>query len=489
MQTHPLDAITRRQWLGATLGAAVLPGGSALAARGDGRQAVRELRLVAAPVQHALRGPAHPPITAWAYNGSVPGPLLRARQGERLRVVLDNRLPQDTTVHWHGLRVPNAMDGVPHVTQQPVRPGDSFVYEFDLPDAGTYWYHSHFRGSEQLERGLHGALVVEEAQPLRVDREVVWVLDDWRLGPDGGISESFGSAHDMSHAGRIGNAVTLNGQRAQDLALRPGERLRVRLLNVANARIFSLGFEGHSPQVIALDGQPVTPHAPPAGRVVLGPGMRCDLLLDAIGKPGERHAVFDDFDPRRAFDLLHLRYGNEVLRAAPPPWPIALPDNTVPEPDLPQASRHVLRFTGGMMGSMHRAVLDGESLPMMSLMRRGKAWAINGVVSSGHGEGHAPAHGHADAPLLSLDRGRSYVLALDNDTRWHHPIHLHGHSFRVVRRGGRPTAHREWRDTVLLGPGEQAEIAFVADNPGDWMLHCHVLEHQDGGMMGLFRVR
>ncbi len=138
-----------------------------------------------------------------------------------------------------------------------------------------------------------------------------------------------------------------------------------------------------------------------------------------------------------------------------------------------------------MMGSLHRATLNGESLPMMSLLRRGKAWAVNGVVSAGHGEGHAHHH---EAPMLTLQRGRSYVLAMRNETNWHHPIHLHGHSFRVVSRNGRPTEHREWRDTVLMEPMERVDIAFVADNPGDWMFHCHILEHQDGGMMAVVRV-
>ena len=452
------------------------------------------MHLVAAPAQVLVRGDAHPAVAAWAYNGSVPGPEIRARQGERLRVVVENRLPQETTVHWHGLRVPNAMDGVPHLTQPPIRPGERFTYEFDLLDAGTYWYHSHFRSSEQLERGLHGALIIEELQPPAVDRDITWVLDDWRLSQAGQISESFGSAHDISHAGRIGNAITVNGRPPQDLPVRAGERIRLRIVNAANARIFALGFDGHQPQVIALDGQPVTPHAPPGGRVRLAPGMRCDLLLEATGKPGERHAVHDTFYPRGAFDLLSLAYGPTPFALSPSTELrtglskgslTPLPRNPLSEPDLATAQTHEIRFEGGMMGSLHRATLDGESLPMMSLLRRGKAWAVNGVVSAGHGEGHGHHH---EAPMLTLQRGRTYVLAMRNDTNWHHPIHLHGHSFRVIARNGRPTPHREWRDTVLMDPMEKVDIAFVADNPGDWMLHCHILEHQDGGMMAMFRV-
>lgn len=440
--------------------------------------AIREINLVAAPSQVHVRGAAQPAVNAWAYGGGVPGPQIRARQGERLRVVLENLLPQATTVHWHGVRVPNAMDGVPHLTQPPVPPGGRFVYEFDLPDAGTYWYHSHLHSAEQLERGLYGTLVVEEAAPVPVDRELTWVLDDWQLLRDGRLNESFGHPHDMAHAGRIGNVVNVNGVVAPEIALRAGERLRLRLLNAANARIFALQFDGHRPQVIALDGQPVAAHEPARGRVVLAPGMRCDLLLEAVGAPGQRFAVGDVFSARAAYDLLHLVYGPEPLRAQPLSAPVSLPSNPLAEPEVAAAQVHEIRFEGGMMGGLHRALLDGRPTDMMSLLRAGKAWALNGVV----------ANDHHLAPMLTLARGGSHVFRMRNDTRWFHPIHLHGHAFRVLARNGQPAPRREWQDTVLMAPQEQVDIAFVADNPGDWMLHCHVLEHQEGGMMGVVRV-
>ena len=207
--------------------------------------------------------------------------------------------------------------------------------------------------------------------------------------------------------------------------------------------------------------------------------MRVDLLLDAVGRPGEQHAVGDVFYPQAADDLLRLAYDDKPLRDAPPPAPAALAPNPLAEPDLAAAVRHEVRFEGGMMGRLHAAVVDGRSVPMMSLMRSGKAWAINGVVAG---------EGHAHEPLITLRRSGSFVLALVNDTAWHHPIHLHGHAFRVLTRNGRPVADRPWQDTVLLVPEERVEVALVADNPGDWMLHCHVLEHQDGGMMGVVRV-
>lgn len=223
-----------------------------------------ELRLRPAPATAAFFGADGPRARVWGYNGAVPGPEIRLRQGAGLRVSVDSDLAQDTTVHWHGLRIPHAMDGVPDLTQPPIAPGARFVYQFDVPDAGTFWYHPHVRGSEQQGRGLYGALIVEEAVPPRVDRDVVWMIDDWRLMQDGAISEAFGRMMDLTHAGRLGNTVTLNGRHATTFGVRAGERLRLRLINTANARIFALRFDGHAPRVIALDGQPVTPHEAPA---------------------------------------------------------------------------------------------------------------------------------------------------------------------------------------------------------------------------------
>lgn len=413
----------------------------------------------------------------WAYNDTVPGPEIRVRQGERLRVSVVNELTEETTVHWHGLRVPNAMDGVPHLTQRPIAPGETYVYEFDAPDAGTYWYHPHQRSFEQVGRGLHGPLIVEERQPIQVDRDVVWVLGDWRLLPNAQISDGFGNRMEMSMAGRIGNTVTVNGRVPRAFSVRSGERIRLRLINAATARIFGLEFSGHRPIVIANDGQPVEPHQAPDGRVVLGPAMRTDLVLDMTGRPGDRFAVADTFYRGLEYNLLDIVYGPEPLRNRPLDAPLSLAANTMPEPDLAGAVRHEVTFGGGMMGGM-MAMRGGRNADMRSMMHDGMAWAINGVATKGH----------VMDPLLTFSRGNSCILALRNDTAWYHPIHLHGHSFRVISRNGESTRYREWQDTVLLSPRERAEIAFVADNPGDWMVHCHVLEHQEGGMMGVIRV-
>lgn len=457
----------------AAIGSGVFLRGAAVAAR-----EVTAASLVLKSTRVSLVGKDFPETEVWSFNGGVPGPELRVRQGGRLRVAVENTLDRETTVHWHGIRLPNAMDGVPYVTQKPIGAGGRFVYEFDMPDAGTYWYHPHQSSSEQVGRGLYGPLIIEERDPIRVDRDVVWVLDDWRLQQDAQISPDFGNFHDMSHDGRLGNTVTVNGRIPGSFAVRRGERVRLRLINAANARTFALEFAGHRPVVVAYDGQPVTPHDLPGGRIVLGAAMRADLVIDMMGKSGERFAVTDRFYARRHFPLRDIVYGPEMLRDRPLETPVELPANTMPAPDLAAAERHDIVLGGGMMGGMRGARMGGRFMDMREMMHNGRAWAINGIA----------ANGHMMEPLLTLRRGRSYVLALENQTAFHHPIHLHGHSFRVVSRNGKATPHGEWLDTILLDPRDRAEIAFVADNPGDWMFHCHILEHQEGGMMGILRV-
>jgi FtsP/CotA-like multicopper oxidase with cupredoxin domain len=433
-------------------------GALALAPHAFSAPRIQKLKIAA--TRQPLVGAGNPDTAVWAYNGAVPGPELRFKQGERLRVEVENALGAGTTVHWHGVRLPNAMDGVPNLTQAPIAPnGGKFVYEFDLPDAGTFWYHPHLGSPEQVARGLYGALIVEERNPPAMDRDVVWVLSDWRLDREARLVESFGNPMDASHAGRIGNTVTVNGAIRDTFAVRAGERIRLRLINASNARIYAPIFEGHSPRILALDGQPV---ANLNQRVVLGPGMRADLALDCTGAPGSRHRVIDDFYAQRAYEVLKLEYSAEKpIRAAFEPLPQLAP-NPLAAPDLAKAERHRIAFGGGMMGA----------LPSQR-EHQGLFWTVNGRPIS--------EHEHHREPILSLRRGQSYRVELVNDTAWHHPIHLHGHVFRVL------TADH-WADAVLLDPRSRTEIAFVADNPGDWMLHCHVLEHQASGMMAVVRV-
>jgi FtsP/CotA-like multicopper oxidase with cupredoxin domain len=468
-------AWTRRGFL-AGMGTAVFLAGLPIGA--GPAAATRDFRLRAGVSRIRLLPRPGAETEVWSYNGSVPGPALRVRQGERVRVAVENGLAEDTTIHWHGLRLPNRMDGVPHLTQRPIAPGETFVYEFDAVDAGTFWYHPHQRSFEQVGRGLYGPLIVEERHPPAVDRDLTWVLDDWRLLPSARISDDFGNFHDVSHNGRVGNIATINGRIPDTFAVRAGERLRLRLVNAANARIFGLEFAEHRPWIIAFDGQPVEPHEPDGGRIILGPAMRVDVIVDMTGLPGRRFTVTDSFYRGLGYRLVDLVYDDTALRSQPPDGPITLPPNPLTEPDIGSAQRHEIVFGGGMMGMMPGARVQGEWHDIRTMARRGLVWAINGVAATGH----------APDPLAVLRRGSSHVLAMANDTAWHHPIHLHGHSFRVLGRNGVPTRRREWQDTVLMNPRERIDIAFVADNPGDWMFHCHVLEHQAAGMMGVIRV-
>ena len=458
--------------------------------------------IVAAPARAPLMGDSQPETDVWAYDGQIPGPTLRLRQGEPVRIVVQNGLEEGTTVHWHGVRLPIAMDGVPGISQAPIQPGESFTSEFTPPDAGTFWYHPHADGLQQLGRGLSGALIVEDKSPPAVDRDLLWMLTDWRLEDDDQISPNFDNSMEASMAGRIGDTVTLNGKVSEAEPFRAGERIRLRLVNGSLARIMALRFEGHRPLIVAFDGQPCEPHEPETGRLLLGPAMRVDVILDMGGEPGQRYRVIDDFYNQLTYTLTTLVYdAAPPLRTHPLDAPQALPPNPVPQPDLAAAERRELVIQGGMMGGGSMAGLGG--MPSGGMMNSGMmsgggmsgmmgsgmsmggagapTWAINGNSMLGDGQAGMP-------PLLTLKLGQSYILSLRNQTAWWHPMHLHGHSFRVLSRNGIAVPHREWMDTVLISPREAVDIAFVADNPGDWMLHCHVMNHQVSGLMTILRI-
>jgi FtsP/CotA-like multicopper oxidase with cupredoxin domain len=428
----------------------------------------REYLLAVRTATVNLTGNGYPDTAVWAYEGSVPGPVLQVRQGQPVQITVVNKFSEDTTVHWHGIRLPNAMDGVPGLTQKPIRPGESFVYEFTPPDAGTFWYHPHVDTLQQLGRGLAGALIVEEPEPVAVDRDLLWLIEDWRLDDRGRIAGGFGNRMEAGMSGRIGNTVTINGRVAEKVSVKAGERVGLRLVNAALARIVGLRFEDHKPVVVAHDGQPCEPHLPEGGRVVLGPAMRADLILDMTGKPGQTYRVIDDFYQDLAYKLVDLAYDGKPAREPRSEPPQQLPANPLPEPQIAAAERLEIALQGGMMGGMGMMCGDGAT------------WTMNGMSMTGDGQ--------SMPPLFAIKRGKSCVLALRNETAWWHPMHLHGHSFRVVSRNGKPNPGKEWRDTVLVPPRESADLAFVADHPGDWMFHCHVTDHQEAGMMAVIRI-
>jgi FtsP/CotA-like multicopper oxidase with cupredoxin domain len=428
-------------------------------------------------------GDEAPATAVWTYNNVAPGPVLRLRQGTPFHAAVENHLAESTTVHWHGIRLPNAMDGVPGITQKSIPPGGRFDYAFTPPDAGTFWFHSHDDGLVQMGRGLVGALIIDEHDPPTVDRDLLWTIQDWRLESDAQIAPGFNNRMEMAMDGRVGNTVTINGRLPETLHVRAGERVRLRLLNAAIARIMALRFEGHRPVIVALDGQPCNPHEPPDGRILLGPAMRIDVMLDMQGEPGRSYEVVDDFYNRLSYTLIRLSYDKAPLsydkapplRSHPSDAPLRLPPNPLTRPDMATAIVHEVRMQGGMMGGM------GMRGGGMMGMGGGAVWAINGHSMTGDGNGGMP-------PLFRIERGRSCVLDFRNETAWWHPMHLHGHSFKILTRDGSAVPHDEWGDTVLVRPRERVRVAFVADNPGDWMLHCHIMDHQVSGLMAIIRV-
>ena len=434
--------------------------------------------LAAAPTLTARIGsarlapPDFPETPIWGYDGQVPGPVIRLRQGEPVRRRFVNELPQASTVHWHGVRIDNAMDGVPELTQAAVPPGSDFLYDFVTPDAGTYWYHTHHRTWEQMARGLYGALIVDEADGgPAVDRDEILLMDDWRLTEEAQIDPVFGNMGDRSHAGRIGNWVTVNGNGNWQRAVRRHERLRLRLVNAASARIFQFELHGLEGWVVALDGQPLADITVAQG-LVLAPAQRADLIVDVVGEEGspsfllslERDGVY----AVAAFPVAGSARSRRL--AAPGPLP---PNPVAPLRGMADARRTTLLMQGGAMGGMQSAMMGGRMTDIRDMVAQGKVWAFNGV---------------ADFPtesLIELAAGETVRIAIVNETAWPHAMHLHGHHFRKIEADG---TTGPLRDTILVDREETAEIGFVADNPGDWLLHCHMPEHSEGGMKTWIRV-
>ena len=427
------------------------------------------LTLHARPGRARLAPADYPETPIWGYEGRVPGPALRVRQDERIRCRFVNEVAQPSTVHWHGIRIENTMDGAPGLTQAPVAPGAAFLYDFHVPDAGTFWYHAHHRAWEQMARGLYGALVVEEREAPPVDRDEVLLLDDWRLARDAGIHDSFGDLHDRAHAGRIGNWITVNGDAAWSRAAQRHARLRLRLVNAANARVFSLDMQGLEGWLMALDGQPLgEPEG--AGRLELAPGQRADLIVDVIA---DDEAMLVSREREGSFALAAFPVRGS-MRGERLPAPAPLPANPLPPlGDLEGARHETLRMEGGAMGGLRRALVGDREMDARDLAAQGKVWAMNRRADM------------PEQPLFTARRGETVLLELVNDTAWPHAMHLHGHHCRPIAAEG---GAGPLRDTVLVERGETLRVAFAADNPGDWLLHCHMLEHSVGGMRTWFRV-
>ena len=432
---------------------------------------VKSFELVAAAGALAVAGDRKIPM--WSYNGSIPGPVLRARQGDIVRIHFTNRLPQDTTIHWHGMRVPNAMDGVPMVTQKPVKPGASFIYEFQLQDAGTYWFHPHVRSHEQIERGLYGVFIVESADDPIYDDEWIWVLDDWLLSDKksdkGQIEESF-SKGDLSSSGRLGNVLTVNAQRIPTFTAKAGSRVRVRVINAANARNFRLKLPGINTRVIAVDGNPVGA-APLLERFDIAPGNRVDIDLSIPEQASDTVFAIEN-------TFFHREAKGRILSGPERLAQIAIAGKIDKQKTFsPPLSQSVPRWDGALDTPIQHTFDFNSRLNIDSWFRGGPLveFVINGKKYKQH-------------EVSQLKLGSYSHIKITNGTGLYHPIHFHGMFFKVLSRNGKAVDEAYFRDTVLLDYDGSIEIGLIPLDAGAWMMHCHLLEHSALGMMTVVNV-
>ena len=400
-------------------------------------------------------------VAGYAFNGQVPGPVIHARRGVPLEVRFTNRLPEPTLVHWHGLRVPAAMDGTQDV-QRPLQPGESFTYRFTPPDAGTFWYHPHANETEQLEKGLYGALIVHGEDEPVLDADRVLVLDDLKLDPAGTAIAEFRSSRPIAgfkerHDGREGEVRLVNGKAEPELTMAAGQVERWRFVNASSARYVRLSIGGRPFRILGTDGGLI--EAPVEATEVLLPAA--DRVELAVGPFAVGETLAIEALPYDRFTM--GKHGLEryaTLRVGP-----AKPSTAA----IPERLRTIEPL----------AAKDAEPTRTVRLgfgvtLRGGLDFRVNG-------EAH-----HHDAPVRV---GELQVWDVVNDTRMDHPFHLHGFFFQVLSVDGEAPAWRSWEDVVNVPPKSTVRIAWMPDDrPGQWMYHCHILEHHAAGMMGHFDV-
>jgi FtsP/CotA-like multicopper oxidase with cupredoxin domain len=459
--------LTRRKLLGSAC--LTLLASTARAEESDGF-----VLLEARPGAVPLLSPPAPPTKIWGFNSQTPGPLLRAKLGQEIRVRLVNRLEQPTSLHWRGMRLPNDIDGAAGLVQKPLAPGESRDLRFTPPDAGTFFVQPLIQphSGEQLGRGLYGAVIVDEPNPVPVDDDLVLLLDDWRLDASAQIIGDFDNPADALRQGRFGAVTGLNGKAgAKSQVYPPGARLRLRLVNASNARIMRLAFDGGAQTVIALDGQFCDAFELLRGNVPLGPGARCDLLLDLPRLEGQKVRLILRGEMELPDSLMLEIVTKGAIRPAaasvsnPPANPL-LPAQI----HLEKAKRFDLVIEGGWRKGMPAGFRpQGDELRQI--------WKINGRASSG-----------LDAPpLFSVRKGTPVSLALVNRTLFELSIFVQGHVMRLLHDlddGWDPY----WRDSVIVPEQATKHIAFVADNPGKWLIGGAIQEHFAGGMARWFEV-
>lgn len=399
-------------------------------------------------------------VDAWTYDGLTPGPLLQVGRGQLMRIHVTNDLDEPTTVHWHGLRIPVEMDGVVMGTIPAIAPGDSFTYEFTPPDAGTFWYHPHVRSNVQVEAGLYGALVVHEDEGLApdVDADRMFVLDDVLLEDDGSIAEENWNHPTQMH-GRSGNHLLVNGQEDPlELTMRPGGVERWRLVNTANARTMVFRFPGLTVREIGADGGlwPQT-WTRSIDELTLPVGARAELEVRLDGESGSLEQV-----------VLALGANNDVVEL-PIDRALATRGGEASAATGYSADPPMAAF--GDEGDTHLLTIDA-----VNGGPNGVTWRLNGIAWPEQSD-------------WVVDQNVQTVIEIRNELGPEHPFHVHGQLFTVLDRDGAVADERGLRDTVLVGGLSTVRIATDFGNPGMWMVHCHILEHAESGMMTTVEVR
>ena len=377
----------------------------------------------------------------YSYNGQIPGPLIKGDLGEVITVEVVNNLEEPTTIHWHGLILNNQNDGVPQVTQEPILPGEKYTYEIELRNPGLFWYHSHVEAHKQVESGLYGSILVEDEKS--IDGGNILVLDDALLGNDYQFRDfNLGVMH-----GRFGNHYLVNGEVDPTMALNNN---RLRIVNTANARSFNLNFGDLPFTVVGMDiGESDTYD----GSVLsIHPGERYDILLDI--ERGQE-ITLSHLTSRRSYQLARLSMDGEKIDEtyfSEFSVPFSPEEMASKDPDF---NAELVGFRGGPKGII---------------------WSIN--------EKYFPD----TTEVFEASEGDMVKIRLKNLQGQPHPMHLHGQKFVVLARNGVIEENLGWKDTVMVGNREEVDIVFVAEEKGEWVFHCHILEHAEAGMLSLLRV-
>ncbi|NJR13084.1 MAG: multicopper oxidase family protein [Phyllobacteriaceae bacterium] len=403
-----------------------------------------------------------------AFGDAVPA-VLRLPRGRDVSVDVTNSLREASTIHWHGLRVMNAQDGVPFVTQPPILDGATHRYVLNSPDAGTFWMHPHCNTIEQMSRGLSGIVIVDEDEPLPFDLDLPVLLRDFRLDGEGRFI-AFSKPRNASRGGTLGTVSTANWQTAPRFEAPAGGLVRLRLVIADVTRIYHLQLSGAEHGVIAIDGHPLAFELN-LSTFPVGPGQRVDLAVLMPERAGDvvtltRRAANSVEEPVLTLSATGKSRARRMAELPP------LPSNPLNEPDLAAAETVPFLFGWSPGGA--------EPVPTICGTPEFAFWSINRVAWSDD-------QAVIPEPAARLKFGRSYILRLMNETPNDHPIHLHGLAFKLLRSSIRYVPPL-WTDTALLLSKETMEVALVADNPGQWAFHCHVIEHQKTGLTGYLTV-